>query len=141
METGRRDVIVEESGRKVAKPGRFRPCSRITSDEESGDEIDSGKESLTELVVARSYAAELLEFVEEAFHPVALPVKLFVVVNLLGACVDWRNHRLDSVDFQAFTDAIGIVTPIQSRSLQDIFGFQTFIEALELAAIVSLAWS
>ena len=62
-----------------------RQCSRILSDEESGDEADRSEEGFGELVVAGGESAVLLEIAEEAFDEIALTIQCEIGLARLAA--------------------------------------------------------
>ena len=116
-----------------------RKCSRISGDHESGDKIEGREKGFAKLVVSGSDAAEVLEFVEEAFDAVTFAVTILVVVKLFTARADGRNYRLDSVQSQAFANAVGIVASIEGGCLQDIIGIKAFVEAFKLPTVMGMA--
>src|SRR5271168_678854 len=95
-----------------------RQCSRMTDHDEGGDQMESGEESLAQLVVAGGNAAEMFELVEKAFHAVALIIEHFVVEEFFAPRVDGRDDGFQSVPGQALADAVGIIAFVQRRRLQ-----------------------
>jgi hypothetical protein len=118
-----------------------RPCSRISDDQESGDEVDGGAEGFGQLVVACGDAAELFELIEEALDAVAPPIEALVVGEFLAAGAEGRNNRLETIEGEALPDAIGVVTSVEGGGLQDIVRVEAFVEAFKLPPIMGLAGS
>ena len=117
---------------------RTRECSRIPDDQESGDEMEGGKEGFGQLVVAGGDAAELFELVEEALDAVAAPIECQVVGQFLAAGRDRGNDRLKSIKGETLPDAIGVVTSVEGSRLQDVVRVEAFVEAFKLPAIVGV---
>lgn len=90
------------------------------------------------LLVARGNPPEMLDPVEKALHPVALPVDCLVVGYLLLPVGFRMYDRLDAVKRQTFTNGIAVVAFVQCGGLQHVVPVQICKEFFELAAICAL---
>jgi len=108
--------------------------------DEGGDQMESGEESLAQLVVASGDTAEMFELVEKAFHAVALFIEHFVVEEFFAPRVDGRDNGFQSVPGQALADAVGIIAFVQRRRLQDIVWIEAVVKTFKLAAIMGLTF-
>ena len=124
---------------KTIKVHYTRQCSRILSDEESGDEADRSEEGFGELVVAGGEAAKLFELVEESLDAVATAVAFLVVRWFSAARAHRWNHRLDPIASEAFSDAISVVTFVERGKLQHVVGVEAFVEGFKLPTVMGLA--
>jgi hypothetical protein len=102
--------------------------------------MECGEESLLELVVTGGDAAEVFDFIEEAFDAVALPVEDLVVMEFLAAGVDRRDDGFHAIAGQTLANAIGVIALVQRGGLQHVVDWQALIERLKLAAVVGLAF-
>ena len=102
--------------------------------------MDCGEEGLAQFVIARRDASEMFQLVEKALDAIAPSVAVLVVVGLLAARAHRRNDCFNTVERQAFADAIGIVTFVEGRRLQDVVGIKTVIKNFKLPTIVRFPW-
>ena len=91
-----------------------RLCSRIPQRDESGDQAEGCKEALSELIVASGDTSELFDFSHKALNAISLSVLFFVVIDLFAAGVDGRDDGLNTIQAQALTDSVGIISLIQT---------------------------
>ena len=86
---------------------------------DSGCEVDCGKEVSCGFVIAGCNGAELFEFAEEVLDEMARLVSLFIVVALGFAVAFWRDHRRLSFSEQRFDHAfVGIDGFIGQQSIR-----------------------
>ena len=102
--------------------------------------MDCGEEGAAQFIVARGDAAEIFHLIEKAFDAITPPVAFLVVVGLLAARAHRRNDGLDTVERQALADAVGIVSFVQGRGLQNIVGIEALIQTFKLSAIMRFPW-
>ncbi len=72
---------------------------------------------MSELVVARGDASEILEPAETALDDVAVPIGLLVVPDTLFAVGFARDDRLDLVVFEESSERIGVITFVGQKFL------------------------
>jgi hypothetical protein len=77
--------------------------------EDYANQLDGGKECISELVVARGDGTEVFEFVKEPFNEVALAIQGEVSVSLLKAIRLGRDDWLYSPLLKGFDQGIGII--------------------------------
>jgi hypothetical protein len=116
-----------------------RACSRISDDEEGGDQMNRRQESFAQFVVARRDPAELFELTEKSFNPIAPGVALLVVRWFVCAIFFGGDHGLDAISGQALADAVCIVGFIERRLLQGGMRIEALVKRFELLAIMILA--
>ena len=81
--------------------------------DDGGSEAYKAKERISEFVVARSDAAEVLDPLEEVFDEVALAITRFAVASLLVAVGARRDAGLDAALQEPLAEGIAILTLVR----------------------------
>jgi hypothetical protein len=105
--------------------------------EDYANQLDGGKECVSELVVTRGDGAEVFEFVKEPFNKVSLAIQGKVGVSLLKAVRLGRNDWLYSPLLKGFDQGIGIIGFVS----QERFGVNLIQQRLGLTDAGRLARS
>lgn len=82
-----------------------------------------GQEVLSELVIARSDTAVMLDFVPEALGEIALAVERKIAVAPLLSVFPWRDHWSDCSPMEHADQRIGVVSLVADKGAR-IGGFE-----------------
>src|SRR3712207_1455929 len=104
-------------GRTTMKPGcsTRAPLQRLQPQQKHVD-VDHGEVVVGALLVARGDAAELLEAVDQALHPVAPPISGAVEMGLAPRVALARDHRPDVTAAQAAPRGRAAVALVAGRT-------------------------
>ena len=85
--------------------------------DDSGSELNSGKENFGELVVACRDGAKVLEFIEEALDEVTFAVEREIACPRRLTIGFWRNHRGDPSLSESVDQRISVVSLIAKQGI------------------------
>jgi len=87
-----------------------------------------------QFLISRKDSAEMLDFVDETFHQIPLPIERSVIFSLLFGALVWWNHHFYASVKQAVDKILRGIAPIRYNSLKG----KAFHQLLSLIDVMSL---